>query len=468
MRLRNYDLLTRMLRTRPLALAAVCFLAGCVLGYRLEPSLGMCAASLALVLLVAGGLFAGKKRRVAAAFLVLAFLPAGMLRFQAAWQKTAQIPDTDGVVLSGRIVEIPYWDAERERTICVLDDICIDGESQDHRLRLYLRSSEDDFEALQAPALAQRVTCEAKLWAGDPASNFGEFSFENFLRLDGLSGYATAKIETAQFEQLPLTAGDSLRLLRMRISERIDRLFPKNAGIVQAFLLGDRSGIDEDVRKAYSESGTAHLLAISGMHISILAMVLMSLLNRFLPRSLSYAITLAALTGYGVLIGFSPSLARAIIMYAIFGLGPIAGRYSDAPTRLCAAMLLSLAVRPQDVLESGFVLSYGATAGLILLTGPLSQLLGLKRVFAANPGHGVKALLMRGVRWVLQSLVATLAAQIAILPAVVHYFGAQPLWSVVVNVLAVPPAMGAYVVSIIGTLPDLRRSHWPETACLNS
>ena len=452
MKLRNYDLLTRMLRSRPLALAAVCFLAGCILGYVLAPELGLCAAALMVALLLACGLFAGKKRRIAAAFLVLAFLPAGALRFQAAWRETEQIEESDGVVLCGRIVEMPMWDAERERTICVLDEISIDGQAQDFRLRLYLRSGEDNFEALQEVKLAQHVECEAKLWAGDPAGNVGEFSFENYLRLEGLSGYATAKIETAQFTQRSPTAQDSLRILRARISEHIEALFPRNAGTVQAFLLGDRSGIDEDMRKAYSESGAAHLLAISGMHISILAMFLMLLLNCFLPRNYAYSVTLVLLIAYGMLIGFSASLTRSIIMYGILGFGPVAGRYSDAPTRLCAAMLLSLAIHPQGILESGFVLSYGATAGLILLTNPLSRLLGLERIYSANPGHGLKALLMRCARWILQSLVASLAAQIAILPAVVYYFGAQPLWSVLLNIFAVPLAMGAYVISILATV----------------
>lgn len=452
MRLRDYDLFTRMIRTRPLFLAALLYLLGCIFAYVLDAA-WFCACA-ALVILPMFALLIRKRRpRYFAALLILAMLPLGMLRFDLAWSSTEPFKDQTGAILAGRICETPEWNPETERVICVLEDLSVDGVPREGRLRLYLRG---DTRLLQAVELGQRISCEAHIWRADEASNPGQFNFSNYLRVNGLRGYATAVIEDAQLSPPEIRFSDRIELLRGHIGERIDRLFPENTALARAFLLGDRSGLSDEERESYSRSGAAHLLAISGMHVSVLAAFVSHLLGRFMRRGTAFTLTLILLAAYGALIGFSSSLLRAVLMFSVFGLAPLVGRYSDGPTRLAAAMLVYLFIRPTAILETSFILSYGATAGIIFLNLPLQRLAHAEEYLRKRVGVGWIALLRNRLpRWIASSLIVTAAAQLAILPAIVHAFGAQPLWSFAVNLIAVPLAMCAYILSILATILNL-------------
>lgn len=450
MKLREYDLFTRLIRTRPLMLAALMYLSGCILGYTLNFPPAACAALL-LIPLIAAALL--RRRSIAAVLILVAMLPMGMLFFNLSWAATQPFEDQRNVILSGRICEVPQWNAETERSICVLEDIHFNENAQKGKLRLYLRG---DPVLLQQVELGQRITCVAHIWRANESTNPGQFNFSNYLRINGLRTYATAEIESASFSAPVTGIADRPKLLKTAIGRRIERLFPRNTAVAKAFLIGEKSGLSNEEREAYAKSGAAHLLAISGMHVSILAGVILWLLGRFLPRKYAFALTLTLLFAYGALIGFGSSLLRAILMFAIFGAAPLSGRYSDAPTRLAAALLVSLLLRPYAILESSFVLSYGATAGIILLYNPLLRLVHLDKFVEENTNVGLFSKSCRAyLSKIIASLAVTCAAQLAILPAVIHYFGAQPIWSFLVNLIAAPLAMLGYVLSIFSTLMNL-------------
>lgn len=441
--------LTRFARTRPLFLAALMYLFGCALEYAAGFAPGPLFCALAAPLIAAALCFR-RGRRFVAPLLIVAMLPLGALRFDAQWQSCAPLPDQRHAALSGRVSEPPYFNAETERCVCVLNEVEVGGAPVNGKLRLYLRG---DVARLQGVQLGQNVRCIAHIWPGDPATNPGQFNFSNYLRLRGLRGFATAEIESAELSAPESRPGDLRHRLLGRIAARIDRLFPNNAAVVRAFVLGDRSELTQAERDSYSDSGAAHLLSISGMHVSVLAAAVSTLLGRFLSRSRAFALTLALLILYGALIGLSAALARSMLMFAIGGFAAVFGRYSDPPTRLAAAMLAHLIVRPIDALDSGFILSYGASAGLALLNPPLTRLVHAEKYLRAPVAPGLRNLLLRRLpRRAVGMLIATAAAQIAILPAVVHFFGAQPVWSFAVNLVAVPLSMAAYLISIAGLL----------------
>lgn len=449
MKLREYDLFTRLIRTRPLMLAALLYLAGCILGYALNlPPLNYAAAL--LILLTAAFLLRKSRRRFTSVLLAIAMLPAGMLLFELSWQATAPFDDLRNASLSGRICETPVWNAETERTICVLENLEIDGAPQKGKLRLYLRG---DIALLQAVELGQEVTCNAHIWRAEEATNPGQFNFSNYLRINGLRGYATAEIEKAILSEGKISLSDRPKLLKSAIGQRIEQLFPENTAIAKAFLTGEKHDLSSEEREIYSKSGAAHLLAISGMHISLLAALLTWLFRKFLNRKYAFLLTMALLCMYGSLIGFSTSLLRAMLMFAVFSAAPLAGRYSDAPTRLAAALLFSLLIRPYAILESSFILSYGATAGIIFLYNPLLRLICSDKFVQENTNVGLFSKSYKGyLSKIISTLVVSAAAQLAILPAVVHLFGAQPIWSLLVNLVAAPLAMLGYPLAILATL----------------
>ena len=446
-------MLTRLVRARPLFLSAAFFLLGCILGHAAAPPVPVLVIALVLLILMCIPL---RRNRLLPVLLVLAMLPFGALRFEQQWHSYDPLPEMKGIALSGHICEIPQWKEDTQRCICVVEDIRMDGTEIPGKLRLYLRSDEENLALLQAPALGQRISCTASLWQGDISTNPGGFDFDAYLRLQGLSGYATARIEEATLSEPVYTLYDQRKLLRERIGLRIDRLFPENAAIARAFLIGDRSELSQEDRASFSNSGAAHLLAISGMHISILAGALMLALRPLLRRKRSFIVVLTLLIAYGGLIGFSASLTRAILIFAAFNAAPLLGRYSDAPTRLALALLIYLLARPIAILDLSFVLSYGASAGILLLTPPLANLLHLEVDTHQSMKRSLRAkLLLRPIHWVAGMVITSLAAQLAILPAVISAFGAQPLFSIVVNLVAVPLAMLGYIVALIGVLLGL-------------
>ena len=387
------------------------------------------------------------KRTLATALLALALLPAGALRFDAAWNYVSPMPAQTGVLLSGRISEEPDFNAETQRTICVLDDLKIDGESQHGKLRLYLRGDET---LLRNVLLGQRIEVTARLWRTDEATNSGQFDSSDYRRALGLRNYATAEIDSAAFSDTLQRLSDVPERIRTTLGTRIDRLFPENADIARALILGDRSELSSEARTSYTRAGAAHLLAISGMHIGILAGAIALLLGRFLKRSSAFWLTLILLAAYGLLIGFTPSVTRAILMFAFLGMGPLLGHRSDGLTRLGASMLVYLLIRPVAVIDAGFVLSYGATAGILLLAPPLSQLPLLRTMLETHSDFG--RLSRRIPRWIAETVAMTLAAQLAILPAVIHFYGAQPVWSLFTNLLAAPLTMLGYIPALIAAL----------------
>ena len=451
MKLRDTDIFTRLMRTRPLFTAALFFMSGCILDRSLNLPVSfwlICTGLISIALLPLR-----RNRRLFCALLVVLMLPLGAIRFDLAWNTATPVAKETAVQLTGRIADDPVYDEEKQRSICLLEDVSIDGQGFRGRLRLYLRG---DDALLQSVSLAQTVSCEAKLWQGDGPGNYGEFDFASWLRMNNIRGYATAKIEDAAFSAPEYALSDLNNLLCLKISDRIRRLFGENAATVKAFVLGDRSEMSISDRDSYNESGAAHLLAISGMHISVLAMLISWLFTRLFGRRSAFLLTLALLLGYGWLIGYTPSLFRAIVMFGLYHGAALSGRFSDSPTRLAAAAFIHLLISPMDVLSAGFILSYCASAGIVFLSRPLSRLFRVENLLYGSIDINPTAMLPRKIaRTAVRSCVTSLAATLATFPAVIYFFGAQPLWTLLVNLVAVPLAMLSYIVSIAGVICGL-------------
>lgn len=443
-RMSNY--IRRQWVARPLAVFSVCFLLGILTGKAYILPIWI-AALLSVAVLAVHSLL---KYKFGVRWYVLPMLAAflfGNVRMAAEFQFNPTVPDLFSVNYSGTVISDPYLNESTERIICILrlDELC--GTPVRYDVKLYLRSDEVELTGIE---YGQRLECFGHIWPQDPATNPYEYDGMNALRADGLDGMAAAKLE----DVISYPAGRSLGRFRVRIrhaiEDRIYALFPENAELVCAFVLGDRNDLDHETRDAFSRTGISHLICISGLHVSTLAMAVTKLLSlRFSQKSSAFG-TLAAVLVYGFLIGFPASLVRATIMFAIYSFGSVVGRPSDPITRLSAALLGMLAVRPFNILDGGFILSFSASAGILLLTEPIEHLFHVNalRQMKPHPKRSIR-LIQRSVRYFPLLLCTTLAAQLATLPAVISYFGAQSLISIPVNLLAIPIAMTAYPIALI-------------------
>ncbi len=156
--------------------------------------------------------------------------------------------------------------------------------------------------------------------------------------------------------------------LRRTLAARLTLLTERGAGLPSALLLGDRSALYNEVRRDFARAGVSHLLAISGLHMTLLFGVLDGLLRllRFPKKGRASLLLLAAL-GYLVLLGFPPSATRAVIMLGFVYLSVLLTARADALTALGLSGVLILVCTPYAVADAGFWMSYLATLGLVAI-----------------------------------------------------------------------------------------------------
>ena len=157
--------------------------------------------------------------------------------------------------------------------------------------------------------------------------------------------------------------------LRCMLSDKIsENLEKKEAGVVSAMLLGDKSMLDEEIKDLYQSNGIGHLLAISGLHISLIGGSLFELLRRLgIRMQVAAGIAILFLILYGQMTGLSVSTNRAVIMTIILLAGRIFLRYYDLLTALSVSSIIILIKQPLRIMDAGFLLSFVTVLGIYLL-----------------------------------------------------------------------------------------------------
>ena len=212
---------------------------------------------------------------------------------------------------------------------------------------------------------------------------------------------------------------------RQDIIEIIDTHFPQDAaGFAKALLLGDRRDIDYETDTAFKVSGISHIVAVSGLHVSILFALVHGL--GFRNRWLTALLGIPALLLFAAVAGFSPSVTRACIMQGLMILALCLEKEYDPPTALSFAVLAMLAVNPMTVTSISFQLSVGCMAGIFLFREPIAAWMG-----------------ERMPRKLADGIAVTLSAMTLTTPLVALYFGAVSLVGVLTNLLVL------WVVSFI-------------------
>ncbi len=207
------------------------------------------------------------------------------------------------------------------------------------------------------------------------------------------------------------------------------------AALMQALTLGLRDDLGP-IRAAFAASGLAHVLALSGLHVGVLAGTLVALV-RGVGRRRSLVVV-AVLVAYVAIVGATPSVVRATAMVSVALLGRAFGRGGHGwATHLALAGGASLLARPAWLGDLGFQLSYLSVVGMGVAARPLAARWGPSRL---PPAKGRRRRRWRAQRWLAAALAVSVAAQAATLPLIASTFGAVPLLAPIANLLAVPLA----------------------------
>ncbi len=246
------------------------------------------------------------------------------------------------------------------------------------------------------------------------------------------SGVFLLAYQTGDIQYTPGT-GDSLLYFPQNLKARIQAILAEAFSgdtfpFVKALLLGDTEDISYELDTAFKISGIRHIIAVSGMHVSVLYGLLHLLALR--RRYLTAILTLPVLVLFAAMAGFTPSVTRACIMVGLMVLAQAVNREYDAPTALSFACLVMLCVNPLVITSVSFQLSVGCVAGILLFSNRI-QAWFLQRA-AKWKRH---KLLYRGMQTLGLSLSVTLGAMSLTTPLSALYFGSVSLVGLIGNLL---------------------------------
>ncbi len=236
--------------------------------------------------------------------------------------------------------------------------------------------------------------------------------------------------------RLPLGIMAPFHYTREALIQVTASLFDKQSPILQAMLWGYKGDISADVYAAYRTSGIAHVLALSGLHVSFVA-VLADRLTRKCPIQPKFYITTGLLTVYCAVAAFPSSLIRAAVMTLCALYGRVCGRRYDMLSSMSFAAAVILICDPSALFEIGFQLSFGAVLTIALLMGPISE----KLRFLPDDIAAIIAV----------SVCGTLGT----LPLSVYYFGTIPVLSLFANILILPIVPFVFISALLITLTGL-------------
>ena len=206
-------------------------------------------------------------------------------------------------------------------------------------------------------------------------------------------------------------------------------LYGNKAGIFSAILMGDKTELDQEIKDLYSLSGIAHILAISGLHISLIGMFLYSLLRKRFSFATSSALTIAVVTLFAITSGMGIATIRAFVMFILKLIGEILGRKYDYITAISLSALILLADNPFIIINSGFQMSFCAMITITIIWPKVVYLINIKSQIA-------------------NSIVFSLCIGIFMNPVIAYNYFQLPTYSFMLNIIVVP-LLGIVVISAI-------------------
>ena len=314
------------------------------------------------------------------------------------------------------------------------------------KVTLWLRDSSPEFR----PGDVVRVI--GRIEPLDFPRNPGVPDFNSFQAARGFVGSASASARDVTILARGKGSFVVNRLVapvRAYILGVIDRTLPGSEGsLLVGLLLGGSQGLPKDVQEAFKDAGIVHILAVSGMNVSIVVGVLWLVLSLLGVRGWwRFGAGAAGVIFYLLLVGWSAAPMRAGLMACAVLLSAPTQRRLSPVASLCSAGILLLLIDPSMLFDVGAQLSFAATLGIAFAVGPLEQ----------ASGKAVRARWLR--RWVLAPMIVSFAATLATAPLLLHHFSrVQPL-AFVTSTVVVPLVGLAMPLGIVVLLANLA-SHW--------
>ena len=384
-----------------------------------------------------------KQRPIACAafllFLILLLMPAEF------FYETPQLTTKAKAEVLG-YVERRTW--KNEKMQLTLENCQIrtgDEEFSEDRLLAYVKDP-TEYE------VGSILSLSGTIYPIEEPTNPGQFNSRLYYAGKGIS-------YTLYADQVSCIGGQTemLKEQLLKLQKRIGQIYetvleePED-GILKAMVLGDKTELDRDVQKLYQQNGISHVLAISGLHISLIGMGFYKILKRITGYRLISAIpTIALLMAYGWMTGGSLSSVRAVGMCAIAILADLVGRTYDMLTAMGVMLLVIASTNPLAVKQSAFLLSFGAVLGIAWFS-PLWTLAEKKK---------------KKRKW-REGLQTSLSVLLMTFPVLLQFFSEYALYSTLLNLLVIPlmsVLMAAGILCGAVGLLNLQAARLPGLVC---
>ena len=401
-------------------------------------------------------------------------------------------PDGSPVRITGRI-------DTRTSEVIILQCISLIHEDQTYSYSGKLQCELDNMKTAMITAgavtgeeaslkIGQQIILDGTFSHFATATNPGEFDVQRYYAAKGIGG----RVRKSQI----LAVGEKYSFLREKLygfrqvlHDRLAEVFPaKEASVMQTLLLGEKEELDAEVKALYQKNGIAHILSISGLHITLLGMGVYRLLKRLgLPVRAAAVGGAMLLLMYGVMVGMSVSASRAIGMYLLQMLGIFVGRTYDMLTGLGLMALLLVLQEPERLCDVSFLMSFGAVLGICILTPVLSgdgrerdadaelEVKGISawpvwlRTVADIFGdsayernkyrEGWRKVAYEGIQRIVSAVKGGFAASVGVilftLPVQLWFFYEIPVYSVLLNLLVLPFMSVVVAGGILSLIPGL-------------
>ncbi len=440
---------------RPLIPALLALMCGIVTGLYLPGFPYILPAVLAILLICA--FFPRQKQKVRLLPLIL-FLLLGYWSLQASISPklpanhVTQYIDDKPWHITGTLRGYPEHFSDRTRFVLQVETLTRNQASRSATgaVQITVRGHIDGLQT------GDRIGCMARLKEIRNFNNPGGFDYRRYMTFKKIWAMAYVSKEQLLVKLHTTNAGLLRQIIdraRMVVSELIEKAPPSDSrAILKALVIGDRYEISQQNREIFSRIGISHLLAISGLHIGMVA-TLVFFASRFLLAR-SRRILLAAwvsrgaalmaivpLFSYGFLAGMSPSTKRAVIMVTVFLLAIIFEREDNRINTLALAALIILIITPTALFEISFQLSFTAVFCILYI---LNNLLVVSRL-RSHPSTALKRLGL--------FLIVSAAAILGTLPISLYYFNQTSLIGLIANCIMVP--LVGFIVVPIGLLAVL-------------
>ncbi len=297
-----------------------------------------------------------------------------------------------------------------------------------------------------------------------PASAAGFGAIARLWRAPGagaLGGGALLLVDSAWSgpSSRPAPLRRMLGAMREGARSRVDALYPRRAGLVASLLLAQRDALDTEVRERFARAGLSHLLAISGLHVGLIAGVLLLLAGAArLPRRVGPPAAAAGTVAYVAFLGAPAAATRAAVQIVLLLSGRALQRPAQAASLIATAALVLLACDPASALAPGFQLSFAGVGGILFLRRPLLTRIRAAVGRATGGGSRTGRRAASAIRWGTDGIATSLSATLATAPVAAWHFGRVAPVGVLANLAAIP-LVGAIIPTLALSL--LLALLWP-------